>query len=761
MSGSAVSVIVSLTEQSEFATVAAALATQSHRDPFEVIVLAHPGTVCRDFPANVARPNADPIPVRYAALDPTNRGSSLNAAVRLAQGELLVFLGDDLQPTADWLQRHVDFHAKRPANDAIGFGAVRYSAAVANDPLADWLTRTQPLCGLDFGGRSGQLLVPAWFRQANTSIPASLLWHAGLFDDDLPENAVEDYELGLRLFRLNAAAVAIPEAAAEQFRAPNVTDQTDLARRTGQLLARLDTKYGAQATQTGSDRQLTSWQLTLRAWACAISDRLHSTAASREERWSVAILAATRRGYDEMRRQDRRQPNSQRRLSVPLPAHIEAALASGAIRWTAGGKRGGQLLYPFDTGDSELRETEQAGRPCLEVRNPRGLSWAYLRVDPIFAHRSNRATRLTCEVWAPSGTAIWIEYDSNDPAINVVPGMPGAFKRTEAFDARGRWQTLHFKLPDLQPQERINTGDFRIVCGSRNRDPFFLRSVEIIREAGTSGKNPSPIAALQKMGFPPTDAPRVSVVIPIHNHLIYTLQCLQSLAANPSSSPVEIIIVDDASTDGSAAALRSIPGLRVLELKTNLGFTGACRHGAAHARGEFILFLNNDTVAHPRWLDEMLAVVDAHPKTGAVGSRLIYPQTGKEQHIGIAYDDRGRPYHLDRDGGTALGPLNATWPVPAVTGACLLTPRALYEAVDGFDPLYDQECQDIDYCCKVAEAGYAIYYCGASVLLHYESITRKEIRWAPERDVKTFLEVWELDADGFQMHRRPRQAKAA
>ncbi|HSG71085.1 MAG TPA: hypothetical protein VLA12_11755, partial [Planctomycetaceae bacterium] len=91
----------------------------------------------------------------------------------------------------------------------------------------------------------------------------------------------------------------------------------------------------------------------------------------------------------------------------------------------------------------------------------------------------------------------------------------------------------------------------------------------------------------------------------------------------------------------------------------------------------------------------------------------------------------------------------------AVTGACLLTPRRLYEELGGFDPAYEQECQDIDYCRKAVEQGYQVYYCGSSLLLHYESVTRKELRWSPNADVERFLERWNPGISGATPLKRP------
>ena len=129
-----------------------------------------------------------------------------------------------------------------------------------------------------------------------------------------------------------------------------------------------------------------------------------------------------------------------------------------------------------------------------------------------------------------------------------------------------------------------------------------------VTRSPASNDNVPPAFAMAPIAFLPTATPVVSVVIPVHDRLLYTLQCLQSVATHRIVAPHEIIVVDDGSTDGTAAALDRIRGLRRVSLDANLGFTRACNRGAEAAAGEFLLFLNNDTVTQPGWLDAMVDV---------------------------------------------------------------------------------------------------------------------------------------------------------
>ncbi|MCP4047147.1 MAG: glycosyltransferase, partial [Gammaproteobacteria bacterium] len=125
--------------------------------------------------------------------------------------------------------------------------------------------------------------------------------------------------------------------------------------------------------------------------------------------------------------------------------------------------------------------------------------------------------------------------------------------------------------------------------------------------------------------FPNTAQPRVSIIIPVFNQWAYTAACLTSLLEIKGKYDFELIIVDDQSSDETAHHLSRIEGLTHLRNKKNLGFVGGCNRGARHARGEYIVFLNNDTQVLQGWLDELIDTFDREPLAGLVGSRLVYP----------------------------------------------------------------------------------------------------------------------------------------
>ena len=153
------------------------------------------------------------------------------------------------------------------------------------------------------------------------------------------------------------------------------------------------------------------------------------------------------------------------------------------------------------------------------------------------------------------------------------------------------------------------------------------------------------------------DAPRASIVIPVYNQFAHTLTCLRALAAHPPQAAFEIIVVDDGSSDETErCAARRWPACATTVARENGGFIAACNDGAALARGEYVVFLNNDTVPQPGWLDALLATFDEHPGTGLVGAQLVYPDGRLQEAGGIVFADgrAGNYGRFDRPERSAL-----------------------------------------------------------------------------------------------------------
>jgi GT2 family glycosyltransferase len=227
-------------------------------------------------------------------------------------------------------------------------------------------------------------------------------------------------------------------------------------------------------------------------------------------------------------------------------------------------------------------------------------------------------------------------------------------------------------------------------------------------------------------GTPPERAPRLSVIVPLYNGLAYTQAMLASLQATlPRGLAHEIILVDDGSTDGTRAWLATLGApCRVLLNSGNLGYGEANNRGAAAARGELLALLNNDLLLRPRWLEPMLA---AHrrlgSRAGVVGNVQVAVRTGAIDHAGIFINYKGKPEHRRRRPGVLGRIFQPDQPVAAVTGACLLISRTLWQELGGFDPAYHNGCEDVDLCFRAAAAGRSNVLARRSAVRHHVSAT--------------------------------------
>lgn len=238
-----------------------------------------------------------------------------------------------------------------------------------------------------------------------------------------------------------------------------------------------------------------------------------------------------------------------------------------------------------------------------------------------------------------------------------------------------------------------------------------------------------------------------SIIIPVCNKIELTRQCLQALAETTSGPSYEVIVVDNGSTDGTAEFLGQLGGdVQVIRNGENLGFAKACNQGAASASGEFLVFLNNDTIPLNGWLQALVEEVRNHRDVAVVGSKLLY-EDRTVQHAGVVFDRQRRPYHVYQRADSDLPAVNKRRELNAVTAACMLIRRAVFETVGPFDEGFRNGFEDVDLCLKVREQGHRIVYQPRSVVLHLESQTpgrKRHDRENAERLAARWGDCWWL-----------------
>ncbi len=272
--------------------------------------------------------------------------------------------------------------------------------------------------------------------------------------------------------------------------------------------------------------------------------------------------------------------------------------------------------------------------------------------------------------------------------------------------------------------------------------PYWLAAKDFFGQDRQRGPG---VSALPR--FPFHDPVVASVIIPVFNHWQDTLNCLDSIARLTGEPSYEIIVVDDGSSDQTATMLGQIDGLRVVRNEGNLGFVSSCNRGAEVARGEYLVFLNNDTVVTADWLRALVQTFRDIPEAGLVGGKLVYPNGRLQEAGGVIYrdasgsnygkfDDPDHPrYNFARD-------------VDYCSGACVMIPRTLFKQCGGFDAIYKPAYyEDTDLAFKVRHAGHKVVYQPLARIIHHEGLTsglsaRKGVKSYQEVNRGKFRERW-------------------
>ena len=261
------------------------------------------------------------------------------------------------------------------------------------------------------------------------------------------------------------------------------------------------------------------------------------------------------------------------------------------------------------------------------------------------------------------------------------------------------------------------------------------RRLEADRKAAVKAKAPKMIKLAEKglekaaatLVFERLGKPRASVVIPAFNNLKFTLECLASLQAAGGLEDAEIIVIDDASADATSAVLATVAGLTLLTNPENLGFIRTCNRAAEAAKGEFVIFLNNDVQVRTGWLAALLSPFDEETGVGATAPKMLFPD-GRLQEAGARIGVDGTSEMIGLFDDPSLPRWNVRREVDYASGACLAVRREVFAELGGFDiafaPAY---CEDADLCFRLRERGLRIVYEPTSEIVHHLSVTANSI----------------------------------
>ncbi|ATN33158.1 glycosyl transferase family 2 [Rhizobium sp. ACO-34A] len=290
-------------------------------------------------------------------------------------------------------------------------------------------------------------------------------------------------------------------------------------------------------------------------------------------------------------------------------------------------------------------------------------------------------------------------------------------------------------IPKVLYHWRIIPGS---VAGALTEKPYVLDASRRVREdalrrRGLSG-TVEPLKELPgyfSVNYHVVGRPLVSIIIPTRDNAAVLKRCLSSLIENSTYQFKEIIIVDNGSIKEETIQyfelLRSENLAKIVRSDIPFNFSSLCNIGARDANGDILLFLNDDTevITHD-FLERMIGYAQL-PHAGAIGAKLLYPETGHVQHAGVINLSSG-PTHAfwgiaaNLPGYFVRNLLEYNW--LAVTGACLMVKKEKFELVGAFDETLPIAYNDVDLCFRLYDAGFFNVMCQRACLYHHESVSR-------------------------------------
>jgi O-antigen biosynthesis protein len=222
----------------------------------------------------------------------------------------------------------------------------------------------------------------------------------------------------------------------------------------------------------------------------------------------------------------------------------------------------------------------------------------------------------------------------------------------------------------------------------------------------------------------PAAPPTISIIIPVYNQICFTLACIHSILLHAERSDFEIIIADDQSTDETQIVFsQNIRKVKYHRNITNLGFLNNCNQAADLAKGRFLVFLNNDAIVLPGWMDELIRPLEKNPDIGLVGSKLIYPDSRLQEAGGIIFSD-ANGWNYGRFDNPNKPEYNYLRDVDYCSGASIAISSDLWRSLGGFDPSFSPAYyEDTDLAFQVRVSGKRVVYNPLSEVIHFEGIS--------------------------------------
>ena len=307
----------------------------------------------------------------------------------------------------------------------------------------------------------------------------------------------------------------------------------------------------------------------------------------------------------------------------------------------------------------------------------------------------------------------------------------------------------------MHPESTAQNPESKLYCydaGKRAIEAHYKRvgveaSVELM---------PKPLYGFYHTTYSTKDNPLVSILIPNYNHKAILKTCIDSLYNVNTYKNFEIVIVENNSTekeifDYYEELKKQHDNIQVVTYKGEFNYSRINNFGMKYTNGDYVLLLNNDTeVISPTALSEMVGCI-LRPEVGAVGAKLLY-EDDTVQHAGVVVGFSGYAGHVNHginkdDYGYMLrARVNCNY--SAVTAACMMVKKSVFNQVSGFDEQFVVACNDVDLCLKICQEKYLVVYNAFALWHHYESKSRgyddasQEKMWRFNKEVEKFQTKW-------------------
>lgn len=317
-----------------------------------------------------------------------------------------------------------------------------------------------------------------------------------------------------------------------------------------------------------------------------------------------------------------------------------------------------------------------------------------------------------------------------------IGGLRAGFEGAQDYDFTLRFTEKTNKIAHISKilyhwRERIES-----TATSPDAKPYILNAAErckqeAVERRGLKAKIEMIDGAFQyRVNYISQKKPLISIVIPSKDNYEILKRCIDSLFEKTKYDHFEVLLIDNGSDLNNKKKYSELAEKYKFEYiyqKMDFNFSKMCNKGAIHANGEYLLFLNDDIeIIDEEWLERMLGQAELN-HVGAVGAKLLYPDSHHIQHCGVINIEDG-PSHVLANYTDAViynyGRNIETYNYSAVTAACLLVEKSKYYEVGGFEEKFAVAYNDIDFCFKLIEKGYFNVVRNDAVLYHHESISR-------------------------------------